>query len=156
MNMNQKRYLRWEQAIITYVGKEFDAGRMDRAEALHYTADPFAIYPEAMARAVGVTFKELRDHYTIRHGFGDQLGSIVKGMSVEQAFDRCEEMFLNMDLTKAKVRKFAKRLQEHGIFLPSDVSEVDRMCKDRDWCAEDVLSEVRSTLLSLSDPFHCV
>lgn len=149
MNMNQKRYLRWEQAIVVYIGREFDEGRMGREEAMHYLADPFALYPEALARAVGVTYKELWDRYTIRHGYGDQLGSIVKGMSAQQAFDRCEEMFLDVDLTKAKVRKFAKRLQEHGIFLPSDVSEVNRMSKDRDWCAEDVLSEVRSTLLSI-------
>jgi len=69
-------------------------------------------------------------------------------MSVQQALDRCEEMGLDMDLTKAKVKAFARRLQARGIFTEGDVREVDRMSKDRDWCAEDVLDEVRAMLMS--------
>ena len=148
MNTNQKRYLRWEQAIVVYIGREFDKGRMEREEAMHYLADPFALYDEALARAVGVTYKELRDRYTIKHGRAGIPGTVVKAMSALQVMDRCSEMALDMDLTKAKVKAFARRLQSSGVFNECDVREVERMSKDRDWCAEDVLSEVRAMLMS--------
>jgi len=148
MNMNQKRYLRWEQAIIIYIGRELAEGRMEREEAMHYLADPFALYDEALCSAVGITMKEWRDLYTVRHGCAGVPGTVVKAMSAQQALDRCEEMGLDMDLTKAKVKAFARRLQARGIFTEGDVREVDRMSADRDWCADDVLSEVRAMLMS--------
>lgn len=78
----------------------------------------------------------------------------IRPFTVDRALSRVDDLDLNPDLTKAMVKALSLRCLDAGLFSESDHNETIRMSKDRDWCAEDVLSEVRATLLSLSDPFH--
>lgn len=72
----------------------------------------------------------------------------ARPFTLARAFARVDDLDLNPDLTKAMVKALAVRCLEAGIITENDNREVIRMSADRDWCAEDVLSEVRAMLMS--------
>ena len=78
----------------------------------------------------------------------------ARPFTLARALSRVDDLYLNPDLTKAQVKALAVRCLEAGIINDNDNKEVIRMAADRDWCAEDVLSELRAILLSVNDPFN--
>lgn len=80
----------------------------------------------------------------------------ARPFTLDRAFVRVDDLYLNPDLTKSMVKALAVRCLVAGIITENDHREVIRMAADRDWCAEDVLSELRAILLSVNDPFNGV
>ena len=74
----------------------------------------------------------------------------ARPFTLARALSRVDDLDLNPDLTKSQVKALAVRCLVAGIITENDNREVIRMAADRDWCAEDVLSELRAILLSLS------
>ena len=73
MRTSERRYIEWEGKVFVWLGKEYQAGRISLVELFHYANDPFALWQEAICKAVGV--KSL-NRYRINHGYGDQLGAV--------------------------------------------------------------------------------
>ena len=80
----------------------------------------------------------------------------ARPFTLDRAFTRVDNLYLNPDLTKSQVKALAVRCLEAGIINETDNWDLIRMAADRDWCADDVLSEVRAILLSVNDPFNGV
>ncbi len=80
----------------------------------------------------------------------------TRPFTLARAVTRVDGLYLNPDLTKSMVKALAVRCLVAGIITENDNREVIRMAADRDWCAEDVLSELRAILLSVNDPFNGV
>lgn len=72
----------------------------------------------------------------------------ARPFTLSRAFARVDDLYLNPDLTKTMVKALAVRCLVAGIINETDNWDLVRMAADRDWCAEDVLSELRAILLS--------
>ena len=72
----------------------------------------------------------------------------ARPFTLARAFARVDDLYLNPDLTKTMVKALAVRCLEAGIINETDNWDLIRMSADRDWCAEDVLSELRAMLMS--------
>ena len=72
----------------------------------------------------------------------------ARPFTLARAFARVDDLYLNPDLTKTMVKALAVRCLVAGIINETDNWDIVRMSADRDWCAEDVLSEVRAMLMS--------
>jgi len=80
----------------------------------------------------------------------------TRPFTLARALSRVDDLYLNPDLTKAQVKALAVRCLAAGIINETDNWDLVRMSADRDWCADDVLSELRAILLSVNDPFNGV
>ena len=72
----------------------------------------------------------------------------ARPFTLARALSRVDDLYLNPDLTKTMVKALAVRCLVAGIINETDNWDLIRMAADRDWCAEDVLSELRAILLS--------
>jgi hypothetical protein len=73
------------------------------------------------------------------------LGVAVNNKAIDDAFEKIENYDLD-DTPKSKYVKLAERLVQQGILKEDDLTGLRTMQKDRDMGAEDVSSDLRSTL----------
>lgn len=66
--------------------------------------------------------------------------------AVEKARDAAEDLNLDPETTKAKVKAFAKRLHKAGILDDVGLNAVESYSKDKDMGPEDMLDEIRFAL----------
>ena len=66
--------------------------------------------------------------------------------ALEKARETIDDLDLDPDVTKSKVKSFAKRLHKAGLIDDISLNAVESISKDRDMGYEDVLDEVRFAL----------
>jgi hypothetical protein len=53
-------------------------------------------------------------------------------------------MGLDAECPKSKVVKYARKMVENGLLSDGELNEIIRMGKDKDLCADDLISELQS------------